>query len=129
VGTEPCGASLRGRCSMMNVCMLPSRVGKSSIQGCLLLTVPVLLFSAAAGRMSSARAPFLFLSMKATFKVSSREELALVVTFLGAIAGFVFRSTNSGHQMLGPSDMRTDGPKHSKTDRAQVHNKTIGREL
>jgi hypothetical protein len=90
--------------------MLPSRVGGSLVRGCLLLTVPVSL------------------SMRATFVALSRE-LALVVTFLGAIASFCLRSMNGGRQMLGPTYMWIGGPIHSGIGRAQVRNKTVGMEL
>jgi hypothetical protein len=64
------------------------------------LTTPVSLFLVIVGRVSSARVALPFLSTSVTFVVSSREELALVVTFLGAIAGVDFWSTNGGRQML-----------------------------
>jgi hypothetical protein len=41
------------------------------------------------------------LSARAALGASSREELALVVTFLGAIVGLGVRNTNGGRQMLG----------------------------
>jgi hypothetical protein len=58
------------------------------------------LVSAIAGQVFSARTTLPFLSARAVLVASSREEVALVVTFLGAIVSVIVRSTNNGHQML-----------------------------
>jgi hypothetical protein len=58
------------------------------------------LVSAIAGQVFSVRITLPFLSARAVLVASSREEVALVVSFLGAIVGVVVQSMNDGHQML-----------------------------
>jgi hypothetical protein len=50
------------------------------------------------------RAALPLFSARVAFAVSSSDVLFVVVTFLGAIAGLLFHSTNGRRQMLGPSD-------------------------
>lgn len=58
------------------------------------------MVSAIAGQVFSAMTTLPFLSVRAVLVASSKEEVALVVTSLGAIVGVVIRSKNDGHQML-----------------------------
>lgn len=58
------------------------------------------MVSAIAGQVFSTMTTLPFLSVRAVLVASSKEEVALVVTFLGAIVGVVIRSMNDGHQML-----------------------------
>jgi hypothetical protein len=73
------------KCACLNV-SFGSR--GSSVHGCLLLIAPASLFSVAVVIVSSMRIALPF-SMRATFVASSREVLALVVTFSGP-SGFGF---------------------------------------
>jgi hypothetical protein len=102
---------------------LPSGVGGSSVRGCLLFIAHASLFSAAAWRVSSTRASLPFFLVRVAFVASSREVLALVVTFLGAIAGLGCRSTDGGCQILGPDDTWTCGPKHSGIEELRCRTK------
>jgi hypothetical protein len=61
------------------------------------------------------RAALPFFSTRVAFTASSSDELALVVAFLGAIAGLFFRSINGGRQMLVPSETWTCGPNTRET--------------
>lgn len=108
MGGNPGGESSRGRSSVY-VWMLPLGVGPSSSQGCLLFAGPVLLVSATFGRVLSASTALPFFSIRVALEASSREVVALVITFLEAIVGAV-RSMNSGRQMLA----RKSVTKHSE---------------
>jgi hypothetical protein len=55
--------------------------GGSSTRGCLLFAGPVLSVSAAVGKMLSTRTALLFFSARSTLKASSKEVVALVITF------------------------------------------------
>jgi hypothetical protein len=70
--------------------------------------------SIVAGRVLSARTTLPFLSARAALVASSREQVALVIAFLGAIVGPVW-SANGGTKMLGPTAMWTNGPTHLGT--------------
>lgn len=75
-----------------------------------MLTALVSLFLDMVGRVSSARAALPFFSTRAAFMAPSMEKLALMFTFLGAIAGVGFRSTNG----VRSADTWPCGPKHSE---------------
>lgn len=73
--------------------------GGSSLRGCILLAAPILSVPAAFARVLSARTGLPFFSVRYALEALSREEVALVITFLGDIVG-VIHSTNGGCQML-----------------------------
>lgn len=90
--------------------MLPSGVGGSSVQGCLLFSASdSLVFSAVRGRMLSAKVTLPLLEARVAFVASSEEELALVVTFLGAIVGWSSKQArwapNVGTESSGPKHL------------------------
>jgi hypothetical protein len=87
---------------------VPLVVGGFSVRGHFLLTAPSL---SASCRTSPTRAALPFFSARAAFAVLTREVVAFKVTFLGAIAGLVYRSTNNGQQMFEPTDTWSSVPK------------------
>jgi hypothetical protein len=72
-----------------------------SVRGCLLFIA--LSFLGVASGASLVRVPLHFFSARVAFVASPSDVLALIVSFLGAIVGLFFRSTNGGRQMLVPS--------------------------
>jgi hypothetical protein len=89
--------------------MLPSGVGGSSVRGHLLFSASdPLVFLVVRGRMLSAKVTLPLLEARVDF-VASSEELALVVTFLGAIAGWSSKQArwapNVGTESSGPKHL------------------------